>query len=53
MKPEISLSPKAIHVINAILSSGNRVNISVVGQRLRITEIATEKVRYDVMVPKE
>ena len=53
LKREISLSPKAIHVINEILSNGNRVNISLVGQRLRITEIASEKVKYDTMIPKE
>lgn len=52
-KREISLSPKAIQVINEILSSGKKVRISVVGQRLRITEVVEgTKVRYDVMIPE-
>ena len=52
MKQEISLSPKAIQTINRILSDGKKAQVSLVGQRLRITEIADGKVKYDTMIPK-
>ena len=52
MKPEISLSPKAVRVINEILSRGNTVDVSLVGQRLRIVEV-NKTLKYDVMIPKE
>ncbi len=52
-KREISLSPKAVQIINEILSNGKKVRISVVGNRLRITEVVEGiKVKYDVMVPE-
>lgn len=52
-KHEISLSPKAVQTINEILSNGKKVRISVVGNRLRITEVVEgTKVRYDVTVPE-
>ena len=52
MKQEISLSPKAIQIINEILSRGNAADVSLVGRRLRILEVS-EKLKYDVMIPKE
>lgn len=53
MRTEIRLSPKAVQTINEILSSGKKCNISVIGQRLRITEVSDGKVKYDTMIPKE
>lgn len=52
MKQEISLSPKAIKIINEILSRGKGVDISLVGRRLRISEV-DDTLKYDVMIPKE
>ena len=52
MRTEIQLSPKAIQTINEILTSGKKVMISLVGQRLRITEVSDGKVKYDTMIPK-
>ena len=50
MKPEISLSPSAHRIIDEILSNGNEVRITLVGKRLRITEVRQGHVKYDVMV---
>lgn len=51
MKREISLSPGAVRIINEILSNGNTVQISLVGNRLRITEQRKGNVKYDVTIP--
>lgn len=48
-KQEVSLSPAAIRIINEILSRGGRVEISLIGQRLRINRV-NSKVEYDVMI---
>ena len=53
MRTEIRLSPKAVETINEILNAGKRCEISLIGQRLRITEISNGKVKYDTMIPKE
>lgn len=49
-KQEISLSPRAVNLINEILSSGKRVEIVVVNKHLMIYEVPRSTRKYDVLI---
>lgn len=49
MRKSVSLSPNAIRIINEILTGGGKVEVSMIGSRLRIVRVKTT-VEYDVMI---
>lgn len=55
MKQEISLSPKAIAVVNELLSSGSRVQIDYDprSKELKIYEVPRMKTKYRVVIAAE
>lgn len=50
MKQEISLSPKAVRLINEILSNGKKAEIVIVNNRLMIYEVPRSTRKYDVVI---
>ena len=52
LKPEISLSPKAVELMNRMLSDGKRVQIDFDRRtgKLKIYEVARLRTEYEVMV---
>ncbi len=49
-KPYVSLGHSAVTIINDILNCGNSVQITLVGNRLRITEVRKDNVKYDIRI---
>lgn len=50
MKHKISLSEKAIQLLNEILSSGKKAEVVVVNNRLMIYEVPRSTRKYDVVI---
>lgn len=51
MNPTITLSTRAIHEINEILSRGKGVEIAVRNGKLVVWETASKK-KYEVVIPR-